>query len=155
MIGKEGAGVYQMNGQPTAQNNRETGCDGEFPGFRNHQNPQHMAELAEHWNIDVNKLPHWALPTPVMSLLQHIDAGTIHFIWISGTNPAVSLPESDRVRRLLTKKELFVVAQDIFPTETTELADVVLPAAMWAEKTGCFVSRDGYLTFSRRLMLLT
>jgi ferredoxin-nitrate reductase len=48
MIGKEGAGVYQMNGQPTAQNNRETGCDGEFPGFRNHHNPQHMAELAEH-----------------------------------------------------------------------------------------------------------
>jgi ferredoxin-nitrate reductase len=69
-----------------------------------------------------------------MSLLQHIDAGTIHFIWISGTNPAVSLPESDRVRRLLTKKELFVVGQDVFPTETTELVDVVLPAASGRRK---------------------
>lgn len=38
-IGKPGSGIFQMNGQPTAQNNRESGCDGEFPGFRNHQNP--------------------------------------------------------------------------------------------------------------------
>lgn len=46
MLGKPGRGVLQMNGQPTAQNNREAGCDGEFPGFRNHVNPRHMAELA-------------------------------------------------------------------------------------------------------------
>jgi ferredoxin-nitrate reductase len=99
-----------------------------------------MQELADYWNIDPDKLPHWALPTHVMSLLQHIEAGTVQFLWISGTNPAVSLPEIDRVRTLFTKKDLFIVAQDIFPNETTELADVVLPAAMWAEKTGCFVS---------------
>jgi ferredoxin-nitrate reductase len=144
MIGKEGAGVYQMNGQPTAQNNRETGCDGEYPGFRNPQNPDHMADLARHWNVDVNKVPHWSQPTPVMDLLSYIENGTIQFLWISGTNPAVSLPEIERVRQLLTKKDLFVIAQDIFPTETTQLADVVLPAAMWAEKTGCYVSRLQY-----------
>jgi anaerobic selenocysteine-containing dehydrogenase len=58
MIGKPGCGIYQMNGQPTAQNNRETGCNGEYPGFRNSQNPEHMADLARHWNIDVDKIPH-------------------------------------------------------------------------------------------------
>src|SRR5690606_10417902 len=64
-IGKPGSGVLQMNGQPTAQNNRETGCDGEFPGFRNFQNPAHMKETADIWNIDYYKMPHWSLPTHV------------------------------------------------------------------------------------------
>ena len=47
MLGRPGAGILQMNGQPTAQNNRETGADGDLPGFRNWQNAQHTAELAE------------------------------------------------------------------------------------------------------------
>ena len=42
MIGKPGCGVIQSNGQPTAQNTRETGCNGDFPGFRNWQNPRHV-----------------------------------------------------------------------------------------------------------------
>lgn len=65
MIGKPGCGILQMNGQPTAQNNREVGCDGEFPGFRNHQNPSHMAELAKLWNIKPIQVPHWNVPTHV------------------------------------------------------------------------------------------
>ena len=51
-IGRPGCGVMQMNGQPTAQNTRETGCDGEFPFFLNWQNPDHVARLAELWNVD-------------------------------------------------------------------------------------------------------
>ena len=46
MIGRPGAGILQMNGQPTAQNTRETGCDGDLPGFRNWQNEEHVEELA-------------------------------------------------------------------------------------------------------------
>lgn len=57
-------------------------------------------------------------------------------------SPAVSLPELARIRRNLASKDLFVVAQDIFPNETTALADVVLPAAQWAEKTGCGTNVD-------------
>ena len=62
--------------------------------------------------------------------------------WISGTNPLVSLPNLSRVRELLTKPELFVVCQDIFLNETAAIADVVLPAAMWAEKSGCYTNVD-------------
>lgn len=58
LIGKPGSGVLQMNGQPTAQNIREVGCDGEFPGFRNHQNPAHFDELAKLWNLDKIRIPH-------------------------------------------------------------------------------------------------
>jgi ferredoxin-nitrate reductase len=62
--------------------------------------------------------------------------------WISGTNPLVSLPNLPRVRKLLSKENLFVVVQDIFMTETAQIADVVLPAAQWSEKTGCFTNVD-------------
>jgi hypothetical protein len=63
-------------------------------------------------------------------------------LWISGTNPAVSLPNLSRIREILHSPELFVVVQDAFPTETAEFADVVLPAALWGEKTGCFTNVD-------------
>ena len=52
MLGRPGAGVFQMNGQPTAQNTRETGADGDLPGFRNWENAAHVAELAALWNVD-------------------------------------------------------------------------------------------------------
>lgn len=142
LIGKPGSGVLQMNGQPTAQNNRETGCDGEFPGFRNHQNPRHMQELADLWNIDVAKLPHWCEPTHIQNMLNFMEQGSIRMCWISGTNPLVSLPDLPRIRRIFSSPEMFVVCQDIFMTETGQLADVVLPAAQWGEKTGCFTNVD-------------
>jgi ferredoxin-nitrate reductase len=59
MIGKPGAGVLQMNGQPTAQNTRETGADGDLPGLRNWDNPRHITELARLWNVDESTIPHW------------------------------------------------------------------------------------------------
>ncbi|MCJ1247944.1 hypothetical protein MMC30_005159 [Trapelia coarctata] len=143
-IGKPGSGIFQMNGQPTAQNNRETGCDGEYPGFRNNSNPRHMQEIADIWNIDYDHIPHWNQPTHIMSLLNYVENNTIEMFWISGTNPLVSLPNLPRVRELLTKPNLFVICQDIFMTETASIADVILPAAMWGEKTGCFTnSADG------------
>src|SRR5579859_3232142 len=95
-----------------------------------------MKELAELWNIDLERVPHWAQPTHIMSMLSHIEEGSISVFWISGTNPLVSLPDLDRIRRLFTKKDLFVIVQDIFLTETAEIADVVLPAAAWGEKRG-------------------
>jgi ferredoxin-nitrate reductase len=150
LIGKPGCGIFQMNGQPTAQNNREAGCDGEFPGFRNHLNPVHMEDLARIWNIDPVRLPHWSEPTHVENILSFIAHGTIEMLWISGTNPLVSLPNSGRIRELFTKKGLFVIAQDIYPTETTAIADVVLPAAQWAEKTGCFTNVDRTVHLSHK-----
>ena len=142
LIGQPGCGIFQMNGQPTAQNNRETGCDGEFPAFRNFSNKNHMQELANIWNIEYSKIPHWNQPTHIENMLKYIDSNTIQMFWISGTNPLVSLPNLPKVRRLLTKPELFVVCQDIFMTETAQIADVILPAAMWGEKTGCFTNVD-------------
>ncbi|CEL10262.1 Putative Nitrate reductase [Aspergillus calidoustus] len=149
-IGKPGSGILQMNGQPTAQNNRETGCDGEYPGFRNFQNPNHMKEIADIWNIDYAHVPHWNQPTHIQNMLNYIEAGSIEMFWVSGTNPLVSLPHLHRVRDLLTKPELLLVVQDIFMTETAAIADVVLPAAQWGEKTGCFTNADRTMHLSHK-----
>ena len=140
MLGRPGSGVLQMNGQPTAQNNRECGADGDLPGFRNWDNPTHVQELADLWNVDRMTIPHWAPPTHAMQMMSYAETGSISFLWISATNPAVSMPESARIRRILGGDQCFVVVQDLFLTETGELADVVLPAAGWGEKTGCFTN---------------
>ncbi len=142
MLGRPGCGVLQMNGQPTAQNTRETGANGDLPGFRNWANDAHVEDLARVWNVEPLTIPHYSEPTHAMQIFRFAEQSTIRFLWISCTNPAVSLPELHRIRSILAKEDLFVVVQDIFLTETAQLADVVLPAATWGEKTGTFTNAD-------------
>ena len=93
-----------MNGQPTAENTRETGADGSLPGFRNFENPGHVDELAELWNVDPLTIPHWAPPTHAMQIFRFAEEGSIRFLWITCTNPAVSLPELHRIRSILSQE---------------------------------------------------
>ena len=150
MLGRPGCGLYQMNGQPTAQNTRECGADGDLPAMRNWDNEQHVAELAELWNVEPGTIPHWAPPTHAMQIFRYAEQGSIELLWISATNPAVSLPELARIRRILAQEQLFVVVQDVFLTETARLADVVLPAATWGEKTGTFTNVDRTVHLSEK-----
>jgi anaerobic selenocysteine-containing dehydrogenase len=150
MLGKPGCGVLQMNGQPTAENTRECGADGDLPGFRNWNNDAHIADLARVWNVEQIEIPHYAPPTHAMQIFRYAEEGSIRFLWIIGTNPAVSLPELARIRSILAQERLFVVVQDIFPTETAEFADVVLPAATWGEKTGTFTNADRTVHLSEK-----
>lgn len=85
-----------------------------------------------------------------MSIFRHAEEGSLRMLWIIGTNPAVSLPELHRIRRVLKKPELFVVVQDGFLSETAALADLVLPAAIWGEKTGCFTNADRTVHISHK-----
>jgi ferredoxin-nitrate reductase len=150
LIGRDGCGIYQMNGQPTAQNTRETGADGDLPGFRNWGNEEHIKQLAELWNVDPIIIPHWAPPTHAMQIWRYAEQGSIKLLWISATNPAVSMPELPRIRKILEKKDLFVVVQDAFMTETAKHADVLLPAAMWGEKTGTYTNVDRTVHISHK-----
>ncbi|KRV48553.1 molybdopterin oxidoreductase [Wenjunlia vitaminophila] len=150
MLGRPGCGLLQMNGQPTAQNTRECGANGDLPGFRNWENDAHVAELARVWNVAPEAIPHYAPPTPAMQMFRFAEAGSLRMLWISGTNPAVSLPELARVRAILAQERLFTVVQDLFLTETARLADVVLPAATWAEKTGTFTNADRTVHLSEK-----
>jgi anaerobic selenocysteine-containing dehydrogenase len=142
MLGRPGCGVLQMNGQPSAQNTRETGANGDLPGFRNWANPAHVEDLARVWNVDPLQIPHYAPPTHAMEMVRYMEEGVLPFWWVSATNPLVSLPEADRIRSVCASEHVFLVVQDLFLTETAALADVVLPAATQLEKTGTFTNAD-------------
>jgi ferredoxin-nitrate reductase len=150
MIGKSGCAPFQLNGQPTAQNTREAGANGDPAGMRNWQNLDHIRELAAHWNVDPLQIPSWAPPTHAMQIFRLCEEGSVRFLWIVGTNPAVSLPELHRIRSILEQERLFVVVSDAFLTETAQLADVVLPAALWGEKTGVFTNQDRTVHISEK-----
>ncbi|MFC7671129.1 molybdopterin-dependent oxidoreductase [Hymenobacter humi] len=120
LIGSPGNAILQMNGQPTSQNTRECGADGDLPGFRNWDNPDHIRELARLWNVHEDKIPHWAPPTHAMQIWRYCETGSIKLLWIQATNPAVSLPELARIRKILEKKDLLVVVEDAFMTETAQ-----------------------------------
>ncbi|QDZ13640.1 molybdopterin oxidoreductase family protein [Humibacter ginsenosidimutans] len=142
MLGRPGAGILQMNGQPSAENNREAGCGAALPGFRNWANPDHVDQLAKLWNVDASTIPHDGPPTDANHIFRLAEKGSIGFLWIAGTNPAVSMPDLARIRTTLSGDQCFVVVSDGYLSETAELADVVLPAALWAEKTGTFTNVD-------------
>jgi anaerobic selenocysteine-containing dehydrogenase len=91
-----------------------------------------------------------APPTHAMQIFRYAEQGSLRMLWVSGTNPAVSLPELARIRSILAQERLFLVVQDIFPTETAQLADVVLPAATWGEKTGVFTNADRTVHLSEK-----
>ena len=148
MIGKPGSTVFQMNGQPTAQNTRECGANGEMVAFRNWQNPSHVADFARVLNVDPEAVPAWGPPTHAMQIFRHAETGSLRFLWIIGTNPALSLPELRRIRKILDG--VFLVVQDAFLTETAQYADVVLPAALWGEKTGCVTNADRTVHLARK-----
>jgi ferredoxin-nitrate reductase len=150
LLGRASCGIYQMNGQPTAQNTRETGANGDLPGFRNWNNEAHVKQLAEIWNVEPNVIPHWAPPSHAMEIWRYAEQGSIKLLWISATNPVVSLPEISRIQKILAKKELFVIVQDAFLTETAQYADVVLPAAIWGEKTGTYTNVDRTVHLSQK-----
>ena len=85
-----------------------------------------------------------------MHIFAYAATGSVGLLWISGTNPAVSMPESTRIREILGGDQCFVVVQDLFLTKTAQLAGVVLPAAGRVRRTGCFTNVDAPSTRTRR-----
>jgi anaerobic selenocysteine-containing dehydrogenase len=150
MLGRPGCGVLQMNGQPTAQNTRETGANGDLPGFRNWANDDHVEDLARIWNVDPLQIPHYGPPSHAMEMIRYMEEGSLSFFWVSATNPLVSLPEAGRIRSVFEQERVFLVVQDLFLTKTAAVADVVVPAATQTEKTGTFTNADRTVHLSRK-----
>ena len=139
---RPGAGPLSITGEANALGNRWVGALSHLlPGMRLISNFQHRKEIADFWDIPVEKIA----PTPgrsILDIIKGLHTGDVRALWVATTNPAASLPHTRWVEEGLAKAEMIVV-QDIFhPTETTLLADVVLPCAQWCEKTGTFVSSE-------------
>ena len=141
-VGKPGAGPFSFTGQPNAMGGREVGGLANFlPGYRTSENPEHRREVEDAWNLAPGSIPgSWGLPATEM--FRALDDGDTKFLWVAATNPAASFPDLERVRRALQKAEAFVVVQDAYPTETTHLADLVLPVAQWGEKAGTMTNSE-------------
>jgi assimilatory nitrate reductase catalytic subunit len=139
-IGRAGAGPFSLTGQPNAMGGRETGTMATLlPGHRDPSNAAHREEIARLWDVP-------ALPvTPGKSAVEMFEAvrrGEIKLLWIACTNPAQSLPDQALVREALERAELVVLQEAFTTTETAPYADVLLPAATWAEKEGTVTNSE-------------
>jgi len=145
-IGKPGCASFSITGQPAAMAAREVGGSSTYPGYRAIANAQHREQVAALWGVDPKKLPDKS--PAVTEIIDAIIEGKIKALWVICTNPLMSLPDQNRVRRALEKLELLVV-QDAYETvDTAEYAHVYLPATLWAEKSGIMVNSE------RRMNLL-
>lgn len=150
-IGKPGAGPFSLTGQPNAMGGREAGLlSHQLPGYRTVEDGGHRAELEEFWKRpagSVNSRP----GLTAVEMFRALEKGQIKAIWIAGTNPAVSLPDLHQVKRGLARAQLVVVSDAYHPTETTRLADVILPAAQWGEKEWTSTNSERMVSWSPQL----
>jgi assimilatory nitrate reductase catalytic subunit len=148
-IGKPGAGPFSLTGQPNAMGGREVG------GLAN--------QLAAHMDFtdeDVDRVGRfWHAPAvarapglKAVDLFDAIGRGEIRALWIMATNPAVSLPDAEHVRRALRTCELVVVSDCVRRTDTTDCADVLLPAAAWGEKSGTVTNSERRISRQRAFL---
>lgn len=139
---RPGAGPLSINGEADTLGVRWTGALSHLlPGLRSVLNRVHCNEVADYWGVPPDNIK--SVPgRSIIDIIKGVHSGDVRALWIMGTNPAVSLPNSKWVEDGLKKAEL-VITQDIFhPTETTLLSDVVLAGAQWCEKTGTFITSE-------------
>jgi assimilatory nitrate reductase catalytic subunit len=148
-IGRPGMGPFSFTGQPNAMGGREVG------GLAN--------MLAAHMDFapaDVERVQRfWASPSiarqaglKAVDMFRAVEDGTIKAIWIMATNPAVSLPEAERVRAALQRCPLVVVSDCIRATDTARYAHIRLPAAGWGEKDGTVTNSERRISRQRAFL---
>ena len=153
-LGRPGCGPLSLTGQPNAMGGREVGglC-AQLPGYRSVADPEHRAEMRRLWDIP-SDAPGIA-PEPGLAATEMADAlhdGRVRALWVCGSNPVASQPDPERFVAGLRAADLVVVADAHFPTETSALAHVALPAAAWPEKEGTMTNSERRVSFVRRAL---
>jgi formate dehydrogenase alpha subunit len=137
-IGKPAAGVNPLRGQNNVQGCCDMGClPNVYPGYQKVDDPAVKAKFEKAWGKELPGEP----GIPASEMANKMISGRLKGMYIFGENPAVSDPNSNHAVKGFESLE-FLVVQDIFLTETAELADVVLPSASFAEKTGTFTCSE-------------
>lgn len=137
-IGRENTGVNPLRGQ----NNVQGACDmgalpNVYPGYQAVSNPEIQQKFEKAWGVEMS--PKAGLV--VGEMMDAAYAGTLKGLFVIGENPLMSDPDSNHVIKAMEKID-FLVVQDLFMTETAEKADVILPAASFAEKNGTFTNTE-------------
>jgi assimilatory nitrate reductase catalytic subunit len=140
-IGREGAAPFSITGQCNAMGSREMGFLTGMPGYRRFNDAHDRAELASYWDMNADELPtERGLSYP--DIIEACLKGKIKALWIIATNPLVSYPNQDLLKQALGNLEFLVVQDGYHPTPTSELATLVLPAAIWGEKEGTYTNSE-------------
>ncbi|WP_295994416.1 nitrate reductase [Rugamonas sp.] len=149
-IGKPGMGPFSITGQPNAMGGREAG------GLANMLAAHMELERADHRELVQT---FWDAPRmadqpglKAVDLFHAIEAGTVKAVWIIATNPVVSLPDADQVRRALQQCELVVSTDIVRHTDTNDYAHVLLPALGWGEKDGTVTNSERRVSRQRAFL---
>ncbi len=147
--GRVGSGYGPLTGQGNGQGAREHGLKSDqLPGYRMIADPAARAHVAAVWGVDPETLP--GPGVPAVELLARLGTpGGPRALLVHGANPAVSAPNVSAVREALGRLDLLVVG-DFVPSETAQLADVVLPVTQWAEEEGTMTTLEGRVVRRRR-----
>lgn len=145
-IGRPGTGLHPLRGQNNVQGASDMGLiPMRLPDYFKVEDKVARSHLEQLWGGEIS--PKSGLT--VVEIMDAIHAGKLHGLYIMGENPAMSDPDANHARQALSELKHLVV-QDIFLTETAYLADVVLPASGFPEKTGTFTNTDRLVQLGRQ-----
>jgi ferredoxin-nitrate reductase len=150
-IGKPGSTSLSITGQCNAMGTREwSSCSG-LPGYRALEKEKDRETISKFWNVDPEFFPkkRGLFQTDI---LPAIETGQIKGLWLIATNPMTSMPNTNRIRKTLEKLEFLVVQDAYQDVETNQYSHVYLPAAIWAEKEGCFTNTERRVNLIRNVM---
>lgn len=147
--GREGCGPFSLTGQPNAMGGREVGGLANQLACHMGFEPQDIARLGRFWGSER------IAETPGLMAVELFDAvyrGEVKAVWIMGTNPAVSLPDSDRVREALRRCPLVIVSDVVTHNDTLDFAHIRFPAQAWGEKNGTVTNSERRISRQRAFM---
>jgi assimilatory nitrate reductase catalytic subunit len=151
MVGKVCGGYGCLTGQGNGQGGREHGQKADqLPGYRKIDDPAARRHVAAVWGI-----PEEQLPGPGKSAYEMLDSlgapGGVYALLLIGSNPVVSAPNALHIEERFKALD-FLAAADFFLSETAQLADVIFPAAQWAEEEGTMTNVEGRVILRRRAL---
>ncbi len=148
-IGRPGTGLHPLRGQNNVQGASDAGLiPMMYPDYQHVTDPQVQASFEKAWKLPAGSLDSKPGLT-VVEVMHAIKKGEIRGMYVMGENPAMSDPDANHAREALAALDHLVV-QDIFLTETAYLADVILPATAFPEKTGSFTNTDRLVQMGRQ-----
>ncbi len=151
-IGQPGMGPFSLTGQPNAMGGREVGgLSNQLAAHLEIDNAAHGEWLRRFWGAP-RIAGHAGLKA--VDLFEAVRAGRIKALWIMATNPVVSMPDADAVREALRNCPLVVVSDCVLPTDTSQFAHVLLPAASWGEKDGTVTNSERRVSRQRAFLPL-
>ena len=145
-VGRPGTGLHPLRGQNNVQGASDVGLiPMVFPDYQPISIPENVKFFENYWNTKLDPNP----GLTVVEIMESIHKKRIRGLYVMGENPAMSDPNANHAREALARLDTLIV-QDIFLTETAYLADIVLPASAFPEKTGTFTNTDRRVQMGRK-----